>query len=75
VLTMCVVLILALSVVLSSEVLTITFALLKGQAPIWTTLVNFVKVQRLLQTFYENSLEVLGSWRKKIVLFFKVNDF
>ena len=53
----------SLSLVFSSDFLAIMFALLKGQAPLWITVINFVKIQNLLQQQYDNCKEVVeAAW-------------
>ena len=53
----------SLSLVFSSDHLAIMFALLKGQAPLWITVINFVKIQNLLQQQYDNCKEVVeAAW-------------
>ena len=56
----------SMSMVLSSEFLAIIFALFKGQAPLWTTVINFVKIQKLLQQLYDNCKEAVAAFWVKI---------
>ena len=53
-----------LGMIFSSDFLAVIFALLKGQVPLWTTVINFVKIQNLLQQLFDNLKEAMAAvWR------------
>ena len=55
-----------MSMVFSSDFLAVMVALFKGQAPLWTTVINFVKIQKLLQQLYDNCKEAVAAFWVKI---------
>ena len=43
------------------------FICLKGFSPILTMIINFAKIQQLVQQFFENLLLALTNWKDKII--------
>ena len=65
VLSLIVILTFLIGALFSNAVGTNIFIFLKGCSPILTTIINFVKIQQLVQPFFENLLSYFAHWRQK----------